>query len=362
MLVGNIMFFDIEMDKYLIVITLTFIFSWLIIYLLTIFSHRIKILDHPNERSLHSMPIPRTGGLAIFLAVLFGVLVITFEYEMKPLIYYFLIGGGVVMLVSFIDDCINLNAGIRLAAHILATFPIIYGGILFDSTHVTGIQWALPTSISIVLSVVLIVWLINLYNFMDGIDGLAAGMVIFGFSTFALFGGMAGNELFTVFNLIIVAATLGFLIFNFPPARIFMGDVGSSTLGFFAAGFLLWGSKDGIFPFWIGVLILSPFIIDATVTLIRRLFRGDKIWQAHKTHYYQRIAQRWGHKKTVLLEYSIMLGCSLSAILIIDLSVFTQMIVIAIWGLFYTGFFSWISRLDANHSPEQQTLSWKHKQ
>ena len=95
-----------------------------------------------------------------------------------------------------------------------------------------------------------------------------------------------------------------------------MGDVGSSTLGLLAAAFSLWGARDGVFPFWVAILVFSPFIADASVTLVRRLLRGEKIWQAHKTHYYQKLVQAgWGHRKTVLVEYAIMIGCGITALL-----------------------------------------------
>jgi UDP-N-acetylmuramyl pentapeptide phosphotransferase/UDP-N-acetylglucosamine-1-phosphate transferase len=188
--------------------------------------------------------------------------------------------------------------------------------------------------------------MLNLYNFMDGMDGIAGGMAVFGFGTFAVFGLLAGATLFSVLNLIIAAAALGFLVFNFPPARIFMGDVGSSTLGLLAAALSLWGVRDGIFPFWIALLVFSPFIVDATVTLLRRLWRRERIWHAHKTHYYQRLVQAgWGHRKTVLLEYAIMLGCGISALWSMRATDEIQMAILIAWILFYFAFFFWVSRI-----------------
>jgi UDP-N-acetylmuramyl pentapeptide phosphotransferase/UDP-N-acetylglucosamine-1-phosphate transferase len=133
------------------------------------------------------------------------------------------------------------------------------------------------------------VWFINLYNFMDGMDGFAGGMGTLGFGFLAYLGWLAGQDFFALSGLLIAGANLGFLLCNFPPARIFMGDAGSTTMGFLAAGMSLWGVRDGLFPMWIPILIFSPFIVDATVTLIRRLVHGDKVWQAHRSHYYQRL-------------------------------------------------------------------------
>ena len=136
--------------------------------------------------------------------------------------------------------------------------------------------------------------------------------------------------------MIIVAATFGFLIFNYPPARIFLGDTGSASLGLLAGGLSLWGTLENIFPLWIALLIFSPFIIDATVTLFKRLIRGEKIWEAHKSHYYQRLIEKgWGHKRTVSLEYGIMMICSLTAILMNSLSPSIQWIIFCLIIMMY---------------------------
>jgi len=171
---------------------------------------------------------------------------------------------------------------------------------------------------------------------MDGVDGLAGGMALIGFGTFAILGWSDGNELFASLNIVIVAAVAGFLVFNFPPAKIFMGDVGSSTLGFFAATMSLWGERDGIFPLWIAILVFSPFIVDATVTLVKRIVRRERVWHAHKTHYYQRLVQSGcGHKKTVIAEYITMVAAAISAIIGAQLQQQYQWVLIAVWVVIY---------------------------
>ena len=129
----------------------------------------------------------------------------------------------------------------------------------------------------------------NLYNFMDGMDGLAGGMGVFGFGFLGLAGWLHGDTGFAVQSWVIAAAALGFLRFNFPPAQIFMGDAGSTVFGFLAAVFILQAQRRGLLPVWCGILIFSPFVVDATVTLIRRVLRGDAIWIAHRSHYSQRL-------------------------------------------------------------------------
>jgi len=167
-------------------------------------------------------------------------------------------------------------------------------------------------------------------------DGFAGGMTVIGFGALGLVGWQTGNENFLLFNIVVVAATSGFLAFNFPPARIFMGDVGSSFLGFLAAGSSIWASKLEILPLWFSILIFSPFIVDATVTLIRRLSTGKKIWKPHKTHYYQILAESgWGHKRTVIWEYGLMLLCAMSAVFALGQPVWVHWLVIMFWIVTY---------------------------
>lgn len=253
---------------------------------------------------------------------------------------------SLVATVSYIDDRHHVPVIGRLLAHLVAACLLLWGGFSFRILDLPGFEFSVTAMLSGLLSLVFIVWMINLYNFMDGMDGFAGGMAVIGFGAFALLGWQAGNALFMLLNLVTASAAAGFLIFNFPPARIFMGDVGSSTLGLLAAAFSFWGARDGVFPFWVAVLIFSPFIMDASVTLMRRLFRGEKIWQAHKTHYYQQLVQAgWGHRKTVLLEYAIMLGCGATAFWGVHAPDKVQVAMLVIWMLFYSVFFFWVSRL-----------------
>lgn len=305
----------------------------------------VYILDHPNERSLHDRPVPRGGGLAILIALGVCGAAAAFFYPARGLA-----GMGlavlIVAVVSFIDDRHSVTPAGRLVAHVAASAAIVYSGYFLHGLEIPGMSWDWPPIVGAVLSAVFIVWMINLYNFMDGMDGFAGGMAVFGFGTFAVMGWTAGHDAFLAASLIIAAASAGFLFFNFPPARIFMGDVGSSTLGLLAAVLSLWGARDGVFPFWIALLVFSPFIVDATVTLFRRLLRGDRIWQAHKTHFYQRLVQAgWGHRKTVLFEYAIMLGCAVTSLWSTRASIDIQIGIVASWTAVYLGFYSWVSRL-----------------
>ena len=178
----------------------------------------------------------------------------------------------------------------------------------------------------------------NLYNFMDGMDGFAAGMTVVGFLTYAMLGWRVDATLFMLLSLALAASAGGFLLINCPPARIFMGDVGASTIGFLVAAMSLWADRSAIFPLWVGILIFSPFIADATVTLLRRLLAGEKVWQAHRSHFYQRLVQLgWGHRKTVTREYGLMVAVGLTAMTLAYVPYTGQWVLIIIWFFVYLG-------------------------
>jgi UDP-N-acetylmuramyl pentapeptide phosphotransferase/UDP-N-acetylglucosamine-1-phosphate transferase len=182
---------------------------------------------------------------------------------------------------------------------------------------------------------------------MDGMDGLAGGMTVVGFGTFAILAWQTDDFLFASLSLIIAASAAGFLVFNIPPAKIFMGDTGSSTLGFLVAAFSLWATRNKIFPIWVTVLIFSPFIVDATVTLLRRLLRHEKIWKAHKSHYYQRLVRLGGgHRRTLLWEYVLMVACAASAFYAKQLSIQGQQLLIISWFVIYVLILLYIPRLE----------------
>lgn len=306
----------------------------------------LNVFDHPNERSLHNTPVPRTGGIAIVMAV---VLVIAGGYllgQITPRIGWLTVAVMLVAAVSLLDDRRGLALRYRLIVHLAAATLLAYTGL-----HVAGEVWpggqpAWPLWASRVLAVLVIVWMINLYNFMDGMDGFAGGMAVIGFGALGVQGWLVGAHEYALINLVIVAAAGGFLVFNFPPARIFMGDTGSATLGLLAATMALWGARDEVLPLWASFLVFSPFVVDATVTLIRRIFRGERFWQAHKTHYYQRLVQMgWGHRKSVLTEYALMAGCAVSAVVAVRVSPVVQWGIVIFWALVYAVLMVWVDRL-----------------
>ncbi len=303
------------------------------------------ILDHPGDRSLHSQPIPRGGGLAMLMALVIGAPPLALMLRADWSVW---LGMGLIFLmpVAYRDDRGHVPAGYRLLAQALAAGCLLAGGFVPPAFELPGTDWAWSQPLAALLCAVFVVWMVNLYNFMDGMDGFAAGMAVFGFGTLALLAWQAGAEAYAGLALITASTSAGFLFFNFPPARIFMGDVGSTLLGFLAAALILWGARDGIFPIWVGILVFSPFIVDATATLIWRLGRREEVWRAHREHCYQHLVmQGWGHRRTVLWGYGLMALCSTSALVVVRLGVVGQWVVICAWIAVYGALIWGIRRL-----------------
>ena len=275
-----------------------------------------------------------------------------YHFEATGTLFWIGASGLLVAGVSFIDDRISIPVIYRLIAHVVATLLILQAGLGLERIEFPGGAVALPATIAGAASLLYVVWMINLYNFMDGVDGLAAGMAILGFGVYAVIGAMVGDAPFALTNAVVAASAGGFLVFNFPPARIFMGDVGSSLLGLFAAAFSLWGIQGGVFPFWVALLVFSPFIVDATVTLLRRACRREKIWRAHRSHYYQRLAHLgWGHRKTVLWEYALMAACAVSSIWVVRQTESVQWGVIGSWFVTYVLLIVLVGRSERRSGP-----------
>jgi UDP-N-acetylmuramyl pentapeptide phosphotransferase/UDP-N-acetylglucosamine-1-phosphate transferase len=306
----------------------------------------LRILDHPNDRSLHQHPIPRTGGLAILGAGLCGMVLVGLALpDVRANLAILSPGLIALAVVSLLDDRYGIPVKWRLLVHVWASASLVFAGYAPNLLELPIFALPLPAWITSILTLLFIIWMINLYNFMDGMDGFAGGMAVIGFCALAWLGRADAG--FAAVCLTVAAASAGFLVHNFPPAKVFLGDTGSTTLGFLVAACSLWGSKAGLFPFWVALLVFSPFIMDATVTLLRRLLRGEKVWEAHRTHYYQRLVLLgWGHRRTVVAEYALMLACAGSALLAVRLPPAGQ-VGLAIGWLFIHGLLMWgVGRLE----------------
>jgi len=277
-------------------------------------------LDEPNARSLHTVPVPRTGGIGLLLGVAAGWAVVG-----PRLPWPFWAAAALLIAISLLDDLRGLSAVVRLAAHLLAA--------ALAAVALIPAPGALPV---IIIAVLAIGWMCNLYNFMDGSDGLAGGMAVSGFLFFAIAAALAGSTQFALLNLAVAAAAAGFLIYNFHPARIFLGDAGAVPLGFLATTFGLIGWLQHDWTWWFPVLVFSPFIVDASVTLARRLMSGARIWEAHRDHYYQRLVLLGlGHRGTAAAEYILMAVCGAAALWGMTLAANAQYALLAVFGVVY---------------------------
>ncbi len=321
---------------YILYSLLAFITSFVLIFLLLKLPERFSVFDNPNHRSLHSIPVPRIGGIAILV----GILIAGFIYSRTIVITneLLLVCTALLMigLISLLDDVVSLSSLIRIVIQLLAASIIAYSGLVIDTLTIPFFEFSFPVYFAEIITVLFIVWMVNLYNFMDGVDGLAGGMSVIGFGALAVIGFIEGQQSFTIINLIIASSSLGFLVWNYPPAKIFMGDSGSSSLGLLAAILALYSHSEGFIPIWISVVIFSPFIVDATVTLISRILRRKRFWDAHKSHFYQQLAETGiSRKKLVNLEYGLMLVCSVIALITYKASSTIQLLSLLILATLY---------------------------
>ena len=277
-----------------IIIFLALVLSFGLTYLVRQFALHKNIIDTPNERSSHSVPTPRGGGLAIVIAFYAALLALYFSGQLHSSVFIGLLGLSSIAVIGFIDDHDHIPARYRLVVHFaaaawscywLGVIPLSLG----DSALLTYLAWG--------TSLFYLVWLLNLYNFMDGIDGIATteAITVLAGAALLMFLNQRIDGILVVM-LILIAALLGFLLWNWPPAKIFMGDVGSAFLGILIASLSLVTANNGSLDFSIWLILLAVFITDATYTLLVRLFRGEKVYQAHRSHAYQYLSRQYGHK------------------------------------------------------------------
>lgn len=276
-----------------------FAVSWVLTLVLRRYALAKSLMDIPNERSSHSIPTPRGGGVAIVVSFLLALPVLGGLNLLSPSALYGLLGSGLlVAIIGFADDHGHIAARWRLLGHFIAAGwalfwlnglpPIDFFGVLVD------LGW-----FGNILALVYLVWMLNLYNFMDGIDGLASAEAISACLGMCLVYLWGGAPSLVWGPLALAGAVAGFLCWNFPPARIFMGDAGSGFVGFVLAGLALeavWVKPELL---WSWVILLGVFIVDATWTLARRLLQGDKVYQAHRSHAYQHASRRFGNHMMV---------------------------------------------------------------
>jgi UDP-N-acetylmuramyl pentapeptide phosphotransferase/UDP-N-acetylglucosamine-1-phosphate transferase len=254
-------------------------------------------LDHPNARSLHKRPVPRTGGIAVLVG---GAVSLGFGAAELWLPMIITLG---LAIISFADDLHELPASVRLTSHVAAAALLVW--YVLSPMH----------PVEMIVLILAVAWITDLYNFMDGSDGLAGGMTTIGFAAYAIAAYLSGEMALASLSTALSMSAAAFLIHNHHPARIFLGDVGSIPLGFLAGALGIVGWRDDVWPLWFPVLVFAPFIADATITLLKRLVRGDRVWQAHREHYYQRMVRMGlGHRGTAWGGYAAMLICAAAAL------------------------------------------------
>ena len=351
------------MASFLAVLGVAGVASWLLTGLVLRWMVARSRFDVPNERSSHSVPTPRGGGLAVVAVVLPGLAAATL-LGWLPLREGIALGGGGLMVafIGWMDDCYNLPARPRLLVHTLAAVWTVawLGG--FPALQVSGGSMPLGV-VGWVLAVLGIVWTVNFYNFMDGIDGIAGGEAV----VVGLGGGLlllaAGATGLAGVAFLIAAASAGFLAWNWAPARIFMGDVGSGVLGFLFSAMAVASENRGAVPMLVWVLLMGVFVVDATLTLARRALDGDAVFNAHKKHAYQRAVQA-GLSHARVTSMVLAMGAGLAALGYLALRIPQHLLAISLGGLgalvlLHAGVIAWASAAqpDAAEAPREAPAS-----
>jgi UDP-N-acetylmuramyl pentapeptide phosphotransferase/UDP-N-acetylglucosamine-1-phosphate transferase len=309
---------------------------------------RKSFLDIPNERSSHTEPVPRGGGVVFVAICLTSILICGLALELKFL-RYFSIGGIVVVAIGWLDDLLSLPVWLRFSTHLATAFMVIYLFGYWDFLYIPLLGEVYVGEPGAVLTVLWIAWIINAFNFIDGIDGLASMLAIMAGLGWLAVGFISGNETLVFLSSVIIVCVLGFLVHNWPPAKVFMGDVGSTFLGYCFAVIPLMVSelalnlsedfrlKTGGFWFTFAVFCLFPLIFDTVFTLIRRAIRREKVWKAHRSHLYQRLVGGGLSHREVTTLYSVLSFLTTgSAVSVVSLKVYELIPVVL---CFFSAFF-----------------------
>ncbi len=289
----------------MIAAVLAFFVALVLTYLARRLALKRRILDLPNERSSHQQPTPRGGGAAVVLVFL-GLLIAFWSTGVLDARtgLGLALGGGIIALVGFLDDLSHVPVRWRLLCHFGSAAVVVYavGGLppLVFWGEAVNLGWA-----GHLLAVLGLVWLLNLYNFMDGIDGIAGVEAVTAAFTLGFLLWLEGWPQLATLLFCLGAANAGFLCWNLPPARIFMGDVGSGFVGLMLGALGLLAAAVSPAYFWAALILLGVFMVDATITLFRRLGRGERVYQAHRSHAYQYAARRFGSHRPVTLAVAL---------------------------------------------------------
>ena len=266
--------------------------SWIGVFLYKKYANYIGIMATPNYRTLHELPIPRGGGIVFSILFILAIFLIWRYLQLSDNLFLMLgVGGGMAAIFGFIDDIKNIRARIKLIIQLLLSSWALY---CLYSANLLLLNW-LPIFITIPAYLFFMVWIINAYNFMDGVDGMAASGAVFASLTLALVLYLTDNSVELIPIFILIAAMVGgFIIFNWPPASIFMGDAGSVFLGYIFGSLLLFTTLNGYLSIWIWLTVFGYFFADTTVTQIVRVISIKKWYLPHRSHAYQNLARITG--------------------------------------------------------------------
>ena len=308
---------------------------------------QLRILDQPNQRSSHVAPTPRGGGIAIILVIAVGSFWIGRSYK-EHLMWIAPLVAVWVGIISLVDDVRGLSAGVRFGSHIAAALVLIWGlgfTVSVGSMAILAEQLHLPFPLILLLMVFWIVGYTNAFNFMDGINGIAGIQASVGAFAMAAVAGVSigrWDSAPVIVSLVVSGSALGFLPHNFPKARMFMGDVGSAPLGMLLGFLVLWICREHSFQLFIPLaMIHANFILDTSVTLLRRIARGDRWLDSHREHFYQRLVRAGlSHTAVTSWEGFLLIIASIVSVLVARSSTAVQLgalsIVIFIWGVFFS--------------------------
>ncbi|MBU2180929.1 MAG: glycosyltransferase family 4 protein [Gammaproteobacteria bacterium] len=273
---------------------LLIVLSWLLTALLRSYALKRNVLDVPNQRSSHKVPTPRGGGVAVVICYLVFIAFMGISHLLPLLLTAGLLASGLlVALIGFLDDHGHVKASLRLLVHFTAAGIVVYVAGAIPELLIFGYPIDFGF-LAYLLALLGVVWVLNLYNFMDGIDGIAAIEAVSVCIVMAMLVAFeTSNQQLLVLHLGLASCIVGFLLWNHPPAKIFMGDAGSGFIGLSIATLILLSANVSSAFLWAWLIMLGVFIVDATYTLIARTFRGKKFYEAHRSHAYQHAALRF---------------------------------------------------------------------
>ena len=281
-------------------ILIFFILAFGFTYFMRAYALKKNIIDNPNERSSHSVPTPRGGGIAVVCSYLLALAVLMYSQKLELQTGFTLMAAGfVIALLGFLDDHGHINSMLRLAIHFLVAIGVVLSlGGFSEVTAFNGVQLGFIANI---IAVLFLVWLLNLYNFMDGINGIASVETITTTASMAILYFILNTSLNSDILWLLAACVFGFLLWNFPKAKIFMGDACSGFLGLTLGILALIALKENLALFCAWIICLGVFVVDATYTLIKRVINDHKMYDAHRSHSYQILSRKWGSHTPVTL-------------------------------------------------------------